>query len=117
MRDHKSQLSQKKVTHGLTVVYEAFFLRHILIYFSRSGQNPFGDDEAASPPSSLVCIPSWMLAGQTGEEDWHNLFMTSSSLSKSPQSRKGAKVPFEVPSQRNFRLLEPVSAERGKDIS
>ena len=56
VRDHKSQLSQKKVTHGLTVVYEAFFLRHILIYFSRSGQNPFGDDEAASHQAALFAF-------------------------------------------------------------
>ena len=93
VRDHKSELSQKKVTHRLSAVNQPRLLAHIKFDFSlflsdRSAM--FCDDENGSLQpclhSKLDVLPR--------QEDWHNLFMTSSSKSHTagPQSRKGAKA-------------------------
>ena len=101
VRDHKSQLSQKKVTHGLTQLYIPTLLAYIFSFhflFCLVGHsllvNVLYCMMMKMAPSSLVCILSWMFSPdrRTGTiYSWPPSPPTNSHTA-APQSRKGAKA-------------------------
>ena len=114
VRDHKSELSQKKVTHGFSVVNQPTLLAHIIFFYSclfffrSGGQQCFvGRGKWLLPPPCLVCILSWIFSPDRRTGTIYSWPPSPRATLLLPRNQgKGPRLPFEVLSQRNMGLLK-----------